>query len=314
MYNKMLIKIDRYKCICLKNKNLYCKQQCPFKLKNGRFCNKHNKGKFKTAYDYNLIIIQAHVRRFITQCKMYRIYGPAYQNLLLSHDNLDPISLEQIWDIKNSVKINICEIPRYLIFSFKDSRNKIRVYNILSLLKIKSYDNKDPITRTILDPIITQYLEERLNFMKHFNLWDDKLVQHEKQTQIQNVKNMVTDITIILNHNNIYINNTDILNISHSKLVQLYSECRSILYHPDNVSIYNKLSKDNLFFQTKGETLIKISNITEIQTIVFNEILQILKQPELHDKNKHISYIILGALMYVSPNIYNIYTNELQFT
>jgi len=310
----MIIPINIKNCICLKNRKTDCTEQCPFKPIHNNFCKKHSKSSFKTVNDYNLIIIQSYIRRYLSQCKIHRIYGPAYKNPLLSHDNIDPISLEQIWDIKDTQKINICEIPRYLIFSFRDNNSKIRIYNMLSLLKITQYDNKDPITRTTLDFKVTQDLNERIQFMKKHNLWTDAFLNFEKQTKQQHIQNMVTDITLLLNNHNIYVNNKDVLDIKESKIIQLYAECRSILYHPDNKHIINKISENKLFFQLKSAYLTKISNIIDLQTITFTEILKIINLPELQSDIKHVSYIILGALMYVSPNIYNIYTTNLQFT
>ena len=310
----MLINININNCKCLKNKKIGCIEQCPFNPNGGEYCKKHSKSIFKTVNDYNLIIIQSYIRCYLIQCKIHRIYGPAYKNPLLSHDNIDPISLEQIWDIKDGTKVNICEIPRYLIFSFTDTTNKLRIYNILSLLKITQYDNKDPITRLTLDFKVTTDLNERIQFMKKNNLWTNDFLNFENHTKSQNIQNMVTDITLLLNNHSIYVNNNDILDIQKSKLIQLYSECRSILYHSDNKHIINKLSENKLFFQLKSVYLTKISNLVDLQTIIFTEILKIINSPVLQSDIKHVSYIILGALMYVSPNIYNIYTNNLQFT
>lgn len=310
----MIIPNINTNCICLKNQKKGCRLQCPNKKYIGNYCKKHSKSKFKTIYEYNLVVIQSYIRLFITKCKIHRIYGPAFKNPLLSHDNIDPISLEYIWEIKNNRKMNICEIPRYLIFSYLDQCNRIRVYNILSLLKLIQYDSKDPITRDKLDQKIKENINTRIEFMKSKNLITDVFKNYEKSSGLQKVKNLITDITLLLCHHNIYINNDDIFNLNESKIKQLYSECRCILYHYDNKHIVDKIQHNKKFFQLKIEDFQKIKDITHIQIIIFTEILNTLNLTELQGDIKTLAYIILGAFMYVSPNIYNSYTNNLLIT
>lgn len=310
----MIIPINIKGCISLKNKRKGCNIQCPHQKYEGEYCKKHCKSKFLTIHDYNLVIIQSHIRKHIVKSKIKRLYGPAFKNPLLSHDNIDPISLENIWEIRNGKKHNICEIPRYLIFSFLDNGNKIRVYNILSLLKLIQYDSKDPITRNKIDEKIKKNIDDRIIFMRSNNLITDVFNNYENTTILQKVKNLITDITLLLSHHNIYINNNDLFIINESKIIQLYSECRCILYHSDNKHIIDKIQNNKKFFQLKIEDFQKIREINKLKIITFNEIKSVLNLPELQSDIKTLAYIILGAFMYVSPNIYNNYTNNLVIT
>ena len=56
------------------------------------------------------------------------VSGPAYNNYLLSHNNIDPISQENIWTIENNNKKISNDIPQKLLFSYTDSNNFIQSY------------------------------------------------------------------------------------------------------------------------------------------------------------------------------------------
>ena len=310
----MIIAKDDNRCICLKNRKKNCSIQCNYKkYNNSDYCKRHSKGTYKTIHDYNLCIIQSYIRKYLTMKLIKRIYGPAYLNPCLSHDNIDPVSLEKIWEYKNNTKINICEIPRYLIFSYEDN-NKIRLYNVISLLKIKSFDNKNPITRENIDININQNINDRISFMKNNNLWNEDLMRLDNLCESSKIKQIVTEITHIFCNNNIYINNDDILDIKVPKLQQLYNECNSILRHPDNTSFYSKFKDHTNFFQIPMIDIRNVRDRNKLQKIVFTEILNLLKLDCIQDNIKYLTYIILGAFMYVSPKIYSLYSTNLEFS
>lgn len=307
----MLININYTRCICMKNKSHHCNIQCIHQIYENSYCKKHSKNQFKTVYDYNLVIIQAYMRGYLTRRLIYELYGPVYKNPVLAHNNIDPISLENIWEMKEDIKINICEIPRYLIFSYKNKTNHIQVYNILSLLKLNQYDKKDPITRDVIDNNIYDTLTKRLEYMKQHDLWTDLLITNEKLSKNQEIKNIITEITSYLTQNNIFIDNKDLIDISHYKLYQLYNECRSILYHNDNIYIYQKLKRTYFPLDIKNE--FKNKDKSELQYNVFTEIKNLLFDPNIQNYKNNITFIILAALMYVSPNIHNRYSGTMQF-
>ena len=309
----MIIKINPNKCTCLKNKKLNCREQCPNRIFENNVCKKHSKKIFRTVHDYNLSVIQSYIRKYLTKRLIIRIYGPAYLNPLLSHDNIEPVSLEKIWENKNSIKQNICEIPRYLIFSYLDNSNKIRIYNIISLLKIKMYDNKNPITRERLNVDINKNIEDRIKFMKLHDLWNERLIEFDKISDQQQIINTITEITIIFNNNTIYLNNKDLEDINYRKLIQLYTECRNILNHSDNNFIYQKILEIRPFFMKTDIEIRVIKDKQKLQKIIFNEILDLLNIENIQSQIKYVCYIVLGAFMYVSPNIYQQYNSNLEF-
>lgn len=303
----MLIKVNTSNCICLKNTHKRCTKQCIYSIYTNNCCKRHQKKTFRTVNDHNLVIIQSYIRAFLVQKLIYRLYGPIYKNPILSHDNIDPISLEKIWEVVDNNKINVCEIPRYLIFSYKDENNHIRVFNILSLLKIAEFDKKHPVTRNNINSNIFNIIKQRMVFMKERNLWNGPLIQCEDLTIKRYIANLITDITLFLSAENIYITNNLILDIPSFKLKQLQNECRSILYHSDNIEFTSKFNKpyftNNLInFQPKDvfedmHELIKIVTTNTNTNTTTN-----MTQYKLR-----LSHIFMGALMYVSPDIYNLF-------
>jgi hypothetical protein len=243
---------------------------------------------------------------FLTIRHISKIYGPIYKNSILSHDNIDPISLEKIWILKDNIKINVCEIPSYLKFSYIDENNNVRLFNILSLLKISNFDKKDPTTRQNININIFNNISDRINFMKKHNLWNEILVKSDNESQERKISNLITEITSFLAHYNIHINNNLISKLSPFKLKQLNNECKLILYHRDNVEFSNKLNK--LYFNTA----IEFKPITLYYDIV--NIINFINNENLNQYKATYAYILLGALMYVSPNINNIYNSSVDLT
>lgn len=296
-----MIKYNNTRCICLKNRQKSCSIQCNNKRNiDSVYCKRHLSGEFKKISDYNLSIIQAYIRGYLLRNTLNRLFGPALQNVLLSCDNMDPISHEYIWEMRNGVKVNICEIPKYLIFSYKDENNRIRVFNLQSLIKLKKYNKKHPITQDKLDTKIFTLIDKRIEFMKKHNLWTNDLIQSETFTTNQIVNNLITDICLLLSNQNIYISNSSIESINKFKFCQLYNECCSMLHHNDNVDFRDIIRTNNYF---SSNINIYTYNDIEFKTLVLQQIKNVLTNEELQQYINRLSYIILGAFMHVSMDI-----------
>lgn len=299
----MLIKKDINKCICMKNSRKSCNIQCIYSIYNNNRCKRHQNNRFNTIDNYNLSIIQAYIKSYLIRQKLYKLYGPAYKKPILSHDNIDPISLEQIWNLVDNKRVNVCEIPRYLIFSYIDENKHIRVFNILSLLKLIQYDKKDPTTRSSITSNVIDSVNKRIEYMKKHNIWNNKLVEVDNYTSKQLILNSITNITAFLATENIFIDNSIILNLSEFKIKQLYNECRLILYHNDNKNYTNKLSR--LYFQNYN-TLINLKiMLDELNDLIKNTLLNV------NQYKSYLSRILLAAFMYVSTEINILYRNSI---
>jgi len=85
--------------------------------------------------------------------KLKDYLGPAQGNHLLSFDNKDPISQEDIWEKDdNDIKQIANDIPSYKLFSYQDSEDKIRCFNIKTINSMISNNCKiHPITGIEID-------------------------------------------------------------------------------------------------------------------------------------------------------------------
>jgi len=303
-----MIKYNNNRCICLKNKQKSCNIQCTNKRNiDSLYCKRHLNGQFKLVSDYNLIIIQGIIRGYLFRKELNLLFGPALKNVLLSFDNMDPISHESIWEMKDNIKINTCEIPKQLLFSYKDENNRIRVFNLQSLIKLKQYNKKHPITQDNLDSKLFVLLDKRITFMKKHNIWSNRLNETDKFTTNQTISNLITDICLKLSNQNIYISNISIESINKFKFCQLYNECASMLYHGDN-NDFKDILKSNQYFINKINIL--NYNESELKILILQEIKNVLINDDLQQYINRISYIILGALMHVSLEINSTYNSN----
>ena len=103
-----MIKYDRSRCICLKNKQKSCNIQCTHKRDiDSVYCKRHLNGRFKHISEYNLTRVQAYIRGELLRREINTLFGPALKDPVLSFDNIDPISHEYIWEMKDDIKTNI---------------------------------------------------------------------------------------------------------------------------------------------------------------------------------------------------------------
>ncbi len=74
------------------------------------------------------------------------LIGPVFNDVTLSEDEQDPITFDEIWTIKNGLRVP-ANVNKYYLFSYKDSQNKIRcltVFTIYNMFNEKNYQH--PIT------------------------------------------------------------------------------------------------------------------------------------------------------------------------
>lgn len=315
------LSINYTKCMALKRNKKDCREQCTNKRKKGDLCCKHVRKNIKRIDDslfikqiiINCIKLQSIVRMFIIKKLIYRLYGPAFQNLLLSHDNMDPVSQEQIWEEKDNKKILNNEIPKYLFFSYYDSNKYIRVFNILSLLKLLKRNMKHPITNEEFTEKTKNNVKNRIQFMKDKGLWKNEFDKIEKETVYQKLMKFYGK----LNNISIFMQNEWFMNLTINDLKQFYNECRDILFHPDNKYIYTYLiNNESLHFIKNAFQIktMKIDDIDNLRSMLLDEINKLITIGENTPHKKMIYYIILLAFSYVCKNVRTEYVEQYIFS
>jgi hypothetical protein len=300
--------LNNEKCSSVKNKK-ECYIQCKNKKKKENLCLKHYKSK-------NIIYIQDSIKKknkeiainIINKLKkkirykyLSKLSGPCYNNICLSHNNIDIISREIIWYERNNKKYNKCEFDKILIFSYYD-KNKIWCFNILSLMK--SLDNNykiNPFTNKPFSKKILNKIKKKIDFLKkinykfeeeEINIIDKHILYKNEVLKNFDILGLFIDIK--------WFNDLNILNLKN-----LYNELRSIWnaqkhYYQD----YKKIIPNNLVFED-----IRDLNRIELEEKVLGKFDSFISLGINEKFRKLGGYIVLGAFSYVSKDVKEIYNN-----
>ena len=75
-----------------------------------------------------------------------KLVGPVFKDVTLSEDEQDPVTLDTIWTLNNGKKV-AASVNKYYLFSYLDSKNKIRCLTIFTIYNmIQSQTYQHPIT------------------------------------------------------------------------------------------------------------------------------------------------------------------------
>jgi len=78
--------------------------------------------------------------------KITKLIGPCFNDVTLSEDQEDPVTMDKIWTYQNGIKVGT-DINKYHLFSYVDSKSKIRCLTVFTLYDmIQSNDLVHPIT------------------------------------------------------------------------------------------------------------------------------------------------------------------------
>jgi len=82
--------------------------------------------------------------------KIAALIGPVFNDVTVSEDECDPITLDPIWTTRNQIKVP-ANINKYHLFSYVDSKNKVRCLTIFTMYNIiQNSQYNHPVT---LEPI-----------------------------------------------------------------------------------------------------------------------------------------------------------------
>ncbi|XWV26519.1 hypothetical protein QJ857_gp0548 [Tupanvirus soda lake] len=69
-----------------------------------------------------------------------KLIGPVFDDITVSEDEQDPVTFDEIWTIKDGVKIP-ASVNKYYLFSYKDSKDKIRCLTIFTMYSMINENN-----------------------------------------------------------------------------------------------------------------------------------------------------------------------------
>jgi hypothetical protein len=240
--------------------------------------------------------------------KLAKLIGPVFADVTLSEDENDPVTLDPIWEMVDDKKVP-AEVNKYFLFSYTDSKDKIRCFTIFTVQEmIEKNEFVHPIT---MEPIGEKDIKRA---KKLVGIYSTKLnlfktaEEDNGELTAYNIKNRTIKLFKKFHVHSIYLEEEWFTSIdSMSNLYKIASETEKLV--SNNVKSINPTLKSIDVFRwgsSYGKKAPK-KNVDE-------EDLLELKQKILDDWNKIMSstdtpknqlpiWIIASGLSYVVPAI-----------
>jgi hypothetical protein len=172
------------------------------------------------------------------QVNLSKFQGPAKGNHLESFDNKDPISQEDIWvmDDESKMKKASDEIPSFKLFSYLDSEEKIRCFNIESFMTlIDNNCTKHPITGLEIELDTINNAKKMFEILKENNIIKDVADTRSEEKKISDYAFSVFQKFSLIS---IFVDHEWFLKLSEKELDKLYYESSD--FYNQNVDSNNK--------------------------------------------------------------------------
>jgi hypothetical protein len=234
-------------------------------------------------YINNIIKIQ----RFIRYKLYYKHYNDIFNNIKKLNNNIDPITLNNIYKKSKIKKIE----KLYPIFR----NNKMYIYELVSLKELIKLNLGEVYTNTSF----TKTEINKINFLTR-----NIKTRNKKITKDEELFFLKTDIFQIFNELDTYFTFALYESIDKSKLRSIFIELKLLWnkYLEDyNINEYELIKHKLNWNQTSNFEYYLLNNIYKM---INNDIDKTFK--------KHICYIIIGSFCYVEPNIKNLF-NDIEF-
>ncbi|QGR53837.1 hypothetical protein [Moumouvirus maliensis] len=239
--------------------------------------------------------------------KIKELVGPVYQDVTLSEDEYDPITYDAIWIIKNGKKYP-AEINKYYLFSYFDSKDKIRCFTIFSIwdmLNEQESDFKHPVTQELIPEKDIDRARQLIDIYKNkIGLFREDNSNHSEEYKL---KCRLTKLFKQFHVHSIYLEEKWLLDINdRNKLLKIITETNKLV--KNNLKIINPCLKTNTLFQKKYPTFKykKIedptNNILSMQKDIIEEWEKLISQAD-NPNNQIPIWIIVSGLSFVVPEI-----------
>ena len=240
--------------------------------------------------------------------KIKKVAGPCYKNPLLSHNNIDPISQENIWITQtDNIKILAKDIPYYMLFSYKDDDGFIRCFNIESIKGLIDENIfKHPVTGKQIPANVIENAKTHIEILQNEGILNNNISITNNLTE-ESIKQLVFEIFAKFHPMNIYLKDEWFLNLSIEQLNKMYYETRE--FFAQNITASNKIrlvppngiafDQDPDELKTKDKIIIQHSILTNI-----DKIISLCDDKSLQTMG---AYIALGGIATVSEIVRECY-------
>lgn len=227
------------------------------------------------------------------------ISGPAYEDPLLSHNNIDPISQEEIWEEVDGKRKASDEIDRMLLFSYKEN-NFIRCFNINSLKQLFQQNiYKHPVTGHNFPKESIDYAKIKIDILE-----DQGIIELEwEETELTNkkIKQYTFEVFYKFHKFNIYPKDEWFLNLSLLELGKMYYETKDFFVQnttPEQKKIL--VPPDGISFEQEADYIKSLPDKLCVQYYILNSIEKIISLCSDESLQTMGTYIALGGLATVS--------------
>jgi len=234
--------------------------------------------------------------------KVQNYLGPANGDHLLSCDNKDPITQEDIWIREDGVKIKSDEIPSYKLFSYSDTDNIIRCFNIETIINMINNDCiAHPITGIDMDIESIKRATEMYKILKDNNVINEK---SDDRSEEEKVNSYAFDVFQKFSIISIFIDHQWFIKLNKKDLEKLNYELQD--FYDQNVTEENKLlmvpPEGKAFAITKSEFSSKYNEL-EMKKYLLENIDKVISSSEDESMKTLGSYIMIGGLAVVCKEI-----------
>lgn len=254
-------------------------------------------------------------RKISTKSKIYKCLEKSHMTLntrsytwIDCHDNIEPITLDVIWTLKDKVKIKGTINDEEMIY-YLDESEIVRGIKITSLIQMKKYNFiKHPITNKVISNDIFDLAEK-----KYAELLQEKKIDKIEKVVFISIDQKALDVFQKLSLKTFFIDHNEFLESlqSNSSLRKLNNEIKD--FFQQNLPVELKKELYPLTGTPFNKSPDELNNLTNLQfkNYILDDMNTILKNgPD----NQMLKYIIVGSLALVIPKIKEIYGDGFAFS
>lgn len=230
-----------------------------------------------------------------------KLVGPVFRDVTVSEDEEDPITMDPIWTWSNGQKVP-ASINRYYLFSYVDSKGKIRCLTIFTLYNLIQQDNLIHPTTTEAIPksdikrgrLLIEIYQSKIDLFKN----DDSNLSQEYK-----LKNRLTKLFKQFHQHSVYLEDSWFINLrDRPSLYKIVSETDKLV--SNNMAQINSTLRGFKIMQRKSPLVrAKMAfDHLEMQVYIVSE-WEKLVDAALDPNNQLPMWIIVWGLSTVVPAI-----------
>lgn len=242
--------------------------------------------------------------------KIAELIGPVFQDVTLSEDEQDPVTYDEIWTINDGMKVP-SSINKYYLFSYIDSKGKIRCLTIFTVYNmIKENNFIHPITMEQIPEVDIQRAKQLID------LYETKIGLFKKDESIFSpefkLKNRLLKLFKQFHIHNIYLEENWLLSVNDKgdlyKIIKeteklVSNNIKSINPNLHNFKIfqkiepkYSKSSKNKTINMNDDDTILKL------QEYIVDEWEKLIGAAD-NPQNQIPIWILASGLSFVVPQV-----------